>query len=100
MELWERAGKALGVQEFADGGIVGSGTPFRPPEPSENRPVSSGNISVQIGSIPLQIDVHGSEGDAAFADKQDEIIENVVAAFRRELEEEFRNIPVRGGVTT
>jgi TP901 family phage tail tape measure protein len=100
LELWERAGKALGVQEFADGGMLGSGTPFRPPEPSENRPVSGGNISVQIGSIPLQIDVHGSEGDAAFADKQDEIIENVVAAFRRELEEEFRNIPVRGGVTT
>ena len=101
LELWERAGKALGVREFADGGIVGSGTPFRPPEPSENRPVSGGgNITVQIGSIPLQIDVHSSEGDAAFADKQDEIIENVVAAFRRELEEGFRNIPVRGGVTT
>ena len=102
LELWERAGKALGVREFADGGIVGSGTVFRPPEPAENRPVSSGgNITVQIDGITFQIDVHGSEGDAAsaFAGKQDEIVQNVVTKIRRGLEEELRNIPVRGGLT-
>lgn len=102
LELWERAGKALGVREFADGGIVGSGTVFRPPEPTENRPVSGGgNITVQIDGITFQIDVHGGEGDAAsaFAGKQDEIVQNVVTKIRRGLEEELRNIPVRGGVT-
>lgn len=102
LELWERAGKALGVREFADGGIVGSGTVFRPPEPAENRPISSsGNIIVQIGSIPLQIDIHGSEDNAVSvsAGKEDGITKRVVNAIQRGLEEEFRNIPMRGGVT-
>ncbi len=102
LELWERAGKALGVREFADGGIVGSGTVFRPPEPTENRPVSGGgNITVQIDGITFQIDVHGGDDDAAsaFVGKKDEITKEVVDAIRRGLEEELRNIPVRGGVT-
>ena len=103
LELWERAGKALGVREFADGGIVGSGTPFRPPEPAENHPVSGGgNISVKVEGNTFQIDIHGGEDNAVSvsAGKEDEITKRVVNAIQRGLEEEFRNIPMRGGVTT
>ncbi len=102
LELWERAGKALGVREFADGGIVGSGTVFRPPEPAENRPVSSGgNITVKVEGNTFQIDIHGGEDNAVSVSvgKEDEITKRVVNAIQRGLEEEFRNIPVRGGVT-
>ena len=116
LELWEEAGRALGVNEFAEGGILapyagvvakapdeawsddgnGSGD-YRPQMPTGNNAGGDGNVvQVSIGVNP-QYTIEGGNGDPdaildVIKSKQAELAELLGAAMADQLEDILTNM--------
>ncbi len=123
MDLWRKAGHLLGVEGFADGGIVGNKgrMPERFPEsitpdarrsaepvgfPEQSEPVrergsTNTSVSVDVGGVTLQIDVKGETDDivAGIERNKDRIADMIAGVMRGAVEETFANTPLLGGET-
>lgn len=93
LSLWKAAGAAMGVKMFADGGIVGGADQATP---------ASGGAIAQIGSITIQITVHGG-GDAdsvvaALKEKMPEVANAVAEHIAKAMEIVFEHASFRGRV--
>lgn len=124
IELWERAGKLLGIPGLANGGIAGNAgdtdkdsglfrqrsiqktEPLNLPE-HDSESLSSGNgettISVNVGGVTLHFNINGSDDDAiasAIKDREEEIADSVAKVFKKAALEVFANTPAQGGRTT
>ena len=91
MSLWQKAGRALGVRMYADGGIVGGEAIASAPS----------GAMVQVGGVQISIDVHGG-GDAAsvvaaIKEKMPEVANAVAEQIARNLEKSYSNMPVTEG---
>ncbi len=124
IELWERAGRMLGIPGLANGGIAGNadnteqgselfGQRFiQKPEPlnfpeqdSESSSTSSGEttITVNVGGVTLQFNINGSDDDAiasAIEARKEEIANSVGEIMKKAILEVFVNTPAQGGRTT
>jgi len=111
MQLWERAGRMLGVPGFAEGGIAGRvSEPVRfprskPVEMPRFRRASSenanSNICVNVGGMTLNIEVQSENGDvvAGIEKHKDEVADVIAGVIRQGMSEVFINSPKRGGET-
>lgn len=96
LELWRKAGEALGVIENADGGIVGG--EGRPAAASRNEVISSETQSSQAINIErVEIVVQGGSGDVAadLESQKEQIARTVAAILKRSVAANFANTPKR-----
>ena len=98
LKLWEEAGRRLGVQYHAEGGIVGGDNA---PIKSYEGDVTSGSgeqrIEVNMGGVTIEIKTDGSKSIAQnIEDQEQEIAEKVAAIFRNVFSAQFANTPLRG----
>lgn len=111
LELWEKAGKALGVLNHANGGITGNTSrnllsrlsnrnteeySTHTPKPAE--PAKSGPIQVNVGGVKIEIKTDGNSGDIIQQIKaKGEEITNVLSEMISDaISEAYENIPLAG----
>ena len=106
LDLWFQAGKALGVLENAEGGIVGGTnasipTPkiFTPAEPSSviTSGISSGVTKIEVGGITIQVTGGNSDITEEISKHQNEIVEIVSNALKNAAEKYNAAVPTKGG---
>lgn len=100
LKLWEEAGRRLGVQYHAEGGIVGGGdsTPIR----TYDREIPAGNgeqkIEVNMGGVVIEIKTDGNQSIVDSIEEQEEEIANKIATiFKNVFSAQFANTPAKGG---
>ena len=84
LDLWRKAGQALGVTAYANGGIVGN---------VQNGAVASG---VSVGGVTVNISVDGGNGSLVetLNSQSDEIKEAITGILYSALSESFQNQPI------
>lgn len=82
IDLWKKAGAAMGVTAYADGGIVGA--------------VSSGGGSINVGGVTVNITVDGGSGTLidALESQSEDIKEAIAGILYDALSASFNNRPV------
>ena len=84
MSLWRKAGQAMGVRAYADGGIVGA--------------TEAGGGSPQINLGGINIEVNGASGDVVEAIKAQipEIANELCDIIATHMGRKYANTPIRG----
>ena len=82
LDLWRKAGAAMGVTAYADGGIIGA--------------VSSGGGSINVGGVTVNITVDGGSGTLveALNSQSEEIKEAIAGILYDALSSSFNNRPI------
>ncbi|PZM62244.1 phage tail tape measure protein [Paenibacillus dendritiformis] len=96
LDLWERAGRMLGVRPFAFGGIVGS---ISAPEAPMFAPIApmapaGGGLTINVGGIQFSINVEGGDGQSvidAIREHGDEIADEIAEKIGVRLDESTNN---------
>lgn len=97
LKLWEEAGRQLGVQYHAEGGIVGGDT--APIVPYNGKISSDGeqNIEINMGGVTIEIKADSSKSMAQnIEDQEEEIAKKVAQIFNKVFSAQFANRPARG----
>ena len=83
LDLWEKAGRALGVTPYANGGIVG------------NVP-AGGSSNINLGGVTVNITVDGGSGTLvdALNSQSEEIKEAIAGILYDALAKNFNNMPI------
>lgn len=98
LKLWEEAGRRLGVQYHAEGGIVGGeSTPIQPFK-GEISTAKENKIEINMGGVTIEIKTDGNKSvKQSIEEQEQEIAEKVAEIFKNVLSAQFANIPLRGG---
>lgn len=96
LDLWERAGRMLGVRPFAFGGIVGA---ISAPEAPMFAPIApmapaGGGLTINVGGIQFSINVEGGDGQSvidAIREHGDEIADEIAGKIADRLDESTNN---------
>lgn len=99
LALWAEAGKRLGVQYHAEGGIVGGdSSPIKPFEGEIQTGTGEQKIEVNMGGVTIEIKTDGNKSIAdSIEEQEEEIAKKVAEIFKKTFRAQFANIPVRGG---
>lgn len=96
LKLWEEAGKRLGVQYHAEGGIVGSDS--SPIKAFEGDIEAGGEkkIEINMGGVTIEIKADGNKPIADEIEEQEQAIaEKVAEIFKNVFSAQFANMPVK-----
>lgn len=93
MELWEKAGRYLGVQGYARGGVAGSEEPISIPATSGD----SGGVNLHVGGINLTVPVKsGANVVQAVEENLSKISDQVAGELLAAIRSQYANLPVTG----
>lgn len=98
LQLWEKAGRMLGVQYHANGGIVGGS--YSEPIQTFNSEIPAGDkkIEINMGGVTIEIKADGSKPMVEnIEDQEQEIAEKVAEIFKNVFSAQFANMPLKGG---
>lgn len=93
MELWEKAGRYLGVQGYARGGVAGSEEPISIPAISGD----SGGVNLHVGGINLTVPVKGGANVVqAVEENLSKISDQVAGELLAAIRSQYANLPITG----
>lgn len=93
IELWEKAGRYLGVQGYARGGMAGGEASVSIPAASGD----SGGVNIHVGGINLTIPVKGGANAVKTVEENlDKISEQVAGELLAAIRSQYANLPVTG----
>lgn len=97
LQLWAEAGRRLGVQYHANGGIVGGDSGTIKPYEGDIQSNGDNTIEINMGGVTIEIHADGNKSMLENIEEQEqEIAEKVATIFKNVLGAQFANIPVRG----
>lgn len=95
LKLWEEAGRRLGVQYHAEGGIVGGDAPV-PIIQSDGG--GSQKVEINMGGVTIEIKADGNKSMVQNIEEQaEEIAKQVAEQFKNIFSAQFANRPAKGG---
>lgn len=109
LELWEKAGEALGVLKHAKGGIVGSGSLLSRLRSNDDGETSvfhassenqnpAGPIQVNMGGLTIEINTDSNSGDVIqqIKSRSTEVVNVIADMIADAVSEAYENIPLAG----
>lgn len=98
LKLWEEAGRRLGVQYHANGGIVGDdSTPIKTFD-GEIHGSGEKKIEINMGGVTIEIQTDGNKTVVENIEEQEQAIaEKVAAIFKNVFSAQFANMPLKEG---
>lgn len=99
LQLFAETGRRLGIQNHANGGIIGGeSTPIVPYEGNISGGTGEQTIEINMGGVTIEIKADGRKPIAEnIEDQEQEIAEKVAKIFKNVFSAQFANIPLRGG---
>lgn len=99
LKLWEEAGRRLGVQYHAEGGIVGGDSAPIQPYVGEIQAKGDNKIEINMGGVTIEIKADSNKSMVDnIEDQEQQIAEKVAEIFKNVLSAQFANTPLKGAV--
>lgn len=95
LDLWEKTGKMLGVQEHKEGGFIGRAMSDNISAPTANS--SGNNVKVDIGNITLEVKTDGNSAPdimSALKSKEKELSIMITRMINNAFKNGFENLPL------